>query len=97
MLALAVIAALLPLPALADQGQETVTPGIRVSAAAIAKSEPLAARTVPSAQEQGAPGAQSPSFFRRPIGIAALVIFAAGAGYAIYSVQNDRISSPGKK
>lgn len=97
MLVLALTVALLPLPALADQGQATVSPGIRVSAAAIASREPLAARTTPSPQEQAPAEAQSSSFFRKPLGIAALVVFAAGTGYALYSVKNDRINSPGKK
>lgn len=97
MLALAVAVVLLPLPALADQGQETVTPGIRVSAAAIAKSEPLAARPTLSTQAPAPADSGSPSFFKRPLGVAALIVFAAGAGYALYSVKNDRINSPGKQ
>ncbi len=96
MLAFAVIVVLLPLPAFAGQGQETVTPGIRVSAAAIAKSETLAARPTLSNQAQ-APTGGSTSFFKRPLGVAALVVFAAGVGFALYSVKNDRINSPGKQ
>jgi len=94
--ALAVVFVLLPLPVLADDGPRSAPPGIRVSAATIAKSEPLAATTAPAAQA-GPSDADSVSFFKKPIGIAALITFAAGVGYAIYSTSNDRINSPGKK
>jgi hypothetical protein len=36
------------------------------------------------------------SFFKTPAGIATLVIFGAGVGYAIYSSSNDRIRSEGR-
>ena len=36
------------------------------------------------------------SFFKSPVGIAVMATFAVGVGYAIYSTQNDRITSPGK-
>jgi hypothetical protein len=39
----------------------------------------------------------SPSFFKKPAGIAVLATLAAGVGYAIYSAKHDRIKSPGKK
>ncbi|HOC16998.1 MAG TPA: hypothetical protein PKK95_01960 [Vicinamibacterales bacterium] len=94
--ALALAVALLPLPVLADEGPAAVKPGIRVSAAAIATSEPLAATAAPAAQS-GPSDAGSVSFFKKPVGIAALIVFAAGVGYAVYSTQNDRISSPAKK
>lgn len=96
LLSLAVVAALLPVPALADDTPGKVSPGIKVSAAAIAKSQPLAATAAPAAQE-GPSDAGSVSFFKKPLGIAALITLAAGVGYAIYSTQNDRITSPAKK
>jgi hypothetical protein len=40
---------------------------------------------------------RSPTFFKTPAGIAVVAVMAAGAGYAIYSAQHDRIHSPGKK
>jgi hypothetical protein len=43
------------------------------------------------------PARQSPTFFKTPAGIAVLVVAGAGAGYALYSAQHDRIHSPGKK
>jgi hypothetical protein len=97
LLCLAVTVALLPLPAFADEGSRKTSPGIRVSAAAIAKSQPLEATAVQSPQEEGPAGADSPSFFKRPVGIVILATFAAGVGYALYSVQNDRITSPAKQ
>jgi hypothetical protein len=36
------------------------------------------------------------SFFKTPAGIATLVIFGAGVGYALYSSSNDRIRSEGR-
>ncbi len=96
-LALAAIIALLPMPAFAaGQGPGTAAPGIRVSAEAIAQSEPLAA-TAASAAQSGPADAGSVSFFKKPIGIVALITLAAGVGYAVYSTSNDRITSPAKK
>jgi hypothetical protein len=95
LLALAVIIALLPLPALADEGQAK-TPGIRVSAAAIAKSAPLAASADAAAQTGGATPTDSPSFFKSPAGIITLALVGAGVGYALYSTKNDRIKSPAR-
>lgn len=36
------------------------------------------------------------SFFKTPAGIATLVIFGAGVGYALYSSREDRIRSEGR-
>jgi len=97
--ALAVIIALCPLPALAgDQGQPATgkTPGIRASAAAIATRQPLAASPSAAAQGQSNPGKPA-SFFKSPVGVVVLATLAAGVGYAIYSTQNDRITSPVKQ
>lgn len=96
MLVLAVVVAFVPVPVLADEGPPAAAPGIRASAAVIADTEPLAATTVATAQS-GPPDAGSVSFFKKPIGIVALLTLAAGVGYAIYSTQNDRITSPAKK
>jgi len=96
---LAVIIALCPLPALAgDQGQPAPkTPGIRASAAAIATNKPLEASPVAAAQGQANAGSRSASFFKSPIGVVVLATLAAGVGYAVYSTQNDRITSAAKK
>lgn len=39
----------------------------------------------------------SPSFFKKPAGIAVLATLAAGVGYALYSTQHDRVHSAGKQ
>ena len=39
----------------------------------------------------------SPAFFKSGTGIVVLAAIAAGVGYALYSVSNDRINSPGKE
>ncbi len=39
---------------------------------------------------------RSGSFFKSKAGVATLVLFAAGVGYAIYSSSNDRIRSTGR-
>jgi len=98
LIALAVIIALCPLPALAgDQDQPAgKAPGIRASAAAIVTRQPLAASPSAAAQGQSNAG-KSGSFFKSPIGVVVLATLAAGVGYAIYSTQNDRITSPVKQ
>jgi len=59
---------------------------------------PRPTRTVARRSEQPSnPARQSPAFFKTPAGIAVLAVVGAGAGYAIYSAQHDRIHSPGKK
>ena len=39
---------------------------------------------------------ESPAFFKSGTGIVVLAVIAAGVGYALYSVSNDRINSPGR-
>jgi len=55
---------------------------------------PAAARR---AQQGGAPDTESAGFFKTRVGIVAVAVLAAGVGYALYSTQHDRVSSPGKK
>ena len=97
LVALALTLTLCPLPALAgDQGQPVKKgPGIQASAEAIAARHPLEASPA-GAQVQATGGNRSGSFFKTPIGIVVLATVAAGVGYAIYSTQNDRITSPAK-
>lgn len=100
--ALALVIALTSIPALAAPPGNGAGP-IRQSAAAISTTEPLAvaptAAARAEAQDQGGqlPDTASPSFFKKPIGIAVLVTLAAGVGYAVYSAKNDHIVSAGKK
>ena len=59
---------------------------------------PRPTTTVARRSEQPSnPATQSPAFFKTPAGIAVLAVVGAGAGYAIYSAQHDRIHSAGKK
>ena len=97
-LMLALSIALCPLAAFAgDQDQPAgKVPGIRASAAAIATRQPLAASASAAAQGQSNPGKPA-SFFKSPVGVVVLATLAAGVGYAIYSTQNDRITSPVKQ
>lgn len=88
-------------------GPTPAKPGLRLSAARVgATLDPAprawagAARTSAkaSAQTSGASGGRDKwSFFKSPIGVAVLGAFAAGVGYALYSTQHDRVSSPGKQ
>jgi hypothetical protein len=94
--ALAVVVALSPLPAFAGDGnQPAKAPGIRASAAAVVKTERLAAS--PSSAQATQAQAGSPAFFKTPLGVIALATLAAGVGYALYSAKHDRITSPAKQ
>jgi len=99
LVALAVVFTLCPMPALAGDGSqpEGKAPGIRASAAAIAVRHPLAASPRAAAQQAPTTGDRSGSFFKSPVGLVILATFAAGIGYALYSTQNDRITSPAKQ
>ena len=57
---------------------------------------PTARRSEARGAVQPTPG-QDRSFFKSGPGIVAIAVMAIGAGYAIYSTQNDRIKSPGKE
>lgn len=92
---------LAPLPLLAAESGSAPKPGpIRASVAKITPKDtakmPKARRSEAKGTTQSAPG-QDRSFFKTGPGIIALAIMGAGVGYAIYSTQNDRITSPGKE
>jgi hypothetical protein len=97
---LAVIVALLPLPALAG---DTVKPAkaqsLTASIEKIAARETLT-RSKSDATQQTAkkaePNTGSWSFFKSPVGIGIIAVLAAGTGYALYSKSNDRIQAPGR-
>ena len=100
--ALAVIVALLPLPALAG---DPIKPAKATSLAAAvenaAKREaPVAPRAAAKqggqAAAAGQPDLSKWSFFKSPVGIVVIGALAAGTGYAIYSASNDRIKAPGR-
>jgi hypothetical protein len=104
-IAFAVAAAVLvaPLPGLAaDSPQQTpapVKPGIKASAdraaATLASSARVESRAAQPSTKTG--GRDKWSFFKTPAGAVVLGVIATGAGYAIYSTQHDRITSPAKK
>ena len=85
---------LLPSPAFADS---TATPTPILDAA---RRLATAAKAREGAQGQPAPASntdlRSGSFFKSKAGMATIVIFAAGVGYAVYSSSNDRIRSTGR-
>jgi hypothetical protein len=58
----------------------------------------MTARSAAEAQQAPATATdlRSGSFFKSAAGVATLVIFAAGVGYALYSSSNDRIRSTGR-
>jgi hypothetical protein len=89
-LVLAVGLAAIPLPALAGDTTAPV-PGLKASIAKAAKTNTL---------EQAKPAANvdktelgSPSFFKRPVGIAVIAVVAGGVGYMAYAFSHDRIHS----
>ena len=98
----AMILALVPLPvAAADEAAHgKSTTNIKVS------MERMVARDIASAPDtsslarparQGQAAGKSAGFFKSKPGIIALVVMAAGTGYALYSASHDRLHSPGKQ
>ena len=96
---LAVVMSLIPLRIAAADERPSSKPGpIKASIEKIAVSDSGAARTARvSAAKRTQESGRSGSFFKTKTGILALAVMIAGAGYAVYSTQNDRIESPGKK
>ena len=81
-------------PAAAGEMKAPARPLAAATAAKLAKLTPSA-----RAFAQETPGASSPddrSFFQKPAGVAALVLMAAGVGFALYSINHDRkpVKSP---
>jgi hypothetical protein len=102
-LALVIVIALIALPAAAS---DTSTPASASTPTVKASMERIVARDVAAtplrktaarADRQGTGAGSSPGFFRTTPGMIALVVMAAGTGYALYSASHDRIHSPGKK
>ncbi len=97
----AVLLALVPLPvAAADDAQAKTTSNIKASMERIVSrdlaSAPVASSLARPARQGQTPGSAS-GFFKSKPGIIALVVMAAGTGYALYSASHDRIHSPGKQ
>jgi hypothetical protein len=106
-LLVAFVASLLPSPARAEGVKETprsvnlqaeMTKVVQRDLAKEAVQPRLARPAASRVRAQSAdPAKESPSFFKSRTGIIVLGVLAAGAGYAIYSTQNDRINSPGRE
>jgi hypothetical protein len=97
---LAVVIALVPLPAAAGGRTEKQAPTITASMRRMVARD-LASTPVPSSMRRAArqtpPAGSAPGFFKSGPGMIALVVMAAGTGYALYSATHDRIHSPGKE
>ena len=97
---LAVVIALLPLPVAAGGRAEKQAQTIKASMQRLVARD-LARTPVSSSMTRAArqtpPAGSAPGFFRSGPGIIALVVMAAGTGYALYSTTHDRIHSPGKE
>ena len=97
----AMILALVPLPvAAADEAAHgKSTTNIKVSMERMVARDIASAPTASLARpaRQGQAAGNSSGFFKSKPGIIALVVMAAGTGYALYSASHDRIHSPGKQ
>jgi hypothetical protein len=101
---LALVASLIALPVAASEN--TVTPKAKTEQVslrqAVAKAATSAAVNAPRAgkarrAEQSNPTRQSTSWFKTKPGILALAVMVGGTGYALYSINHDRITSPAKQ
>lgn len=97
-IAVAVAIALVPLPALAGETHTTAASPqpLTASVAKVAAraANPAAGPKLAREAQASQPDLSAPSFFKTPVGIAVIAVFAAGTGYAFYSLKNDRIKSP---
>ena len=99
-LVVALILTATPLPSFAGEPPAPAPPRPTLTALVqqAAAITPLAPARAQAARTQGGKAdLGSPTFFKKPAGIAVLVILAAGVGYALYSTQHDRLHSAGKK
>jgi hypothetical protein len=97
-LVVALMLAATPLPTLAGEPPAPTPPRPSLNALVqqAAAVTPIAPARTQTATSAGKTDFGSPSFFKKPAGIAVLATLAAGVGYAIYSTQHDRVHSPGK-
>jgi hypothetical protein len=98
--ALVVALILTALPALAgadDTAKPAARPGLR---SLTTKVDMLKAPAPARARAQSAGVTKAPlesrSFFKKPIGVIVLAVFAAGTGYTIYSAKHDRVPPQGR-
>jgi hypothetical protein len=97
---LALVISVIPLPLAAEESRPAGKTGpIKASIEKIAVKDTTnahATRAVAKRSQSTSP-TQGGSFFKSKPGLIALAVMAAGAGYALYSAKNDRITSPGKE
>ena len=108
---LALVAALIPLPAVASESTpapmapkatKATTSDVSLKERAAREASRLAlapdtrARRAARA-EQATAAKDSPAFFKSKGGFVALAVMAVGVGYALYSAKDDRITSPAKQ
>ncbi|HSL23339.1 MAG TPA: hypothetical protein VK886_17550 [Vicinamibacterales bacterium] len=93
--------ALVPVPAVASETTPEKKAGTIKASIQKAVAQEVAAmsgqHSVTRRAEQADPSKGSVAFFRTGPGIVALIVMAVGTGYAIYSAQHDRITSPAKE
>lgn len=65
-------------------------------AAATREAAAMKGRQPQQAPENPRTDLRTKSFFKTPAGVATLLIFVAGVGYALYSSREDRIRSEGR-
>jgi hypothetical protein len=96
-----VAVALVPWPATAADTTPPPRPSLRTALAEVRTRDltPPRPSQAPARRSQQVtnPATQSASFFKTRTGVIVAAVAVAGAGYAIYSAQHDRIHSPGKK
>jgi hypothetical protein len=99
---LVLTAALIPLPVAASEAAPAqTTPTAKtslheaVARAAVKAAKAPIARTSERRADKADKG--TAAFFKSGPGIAVLAVMAVGTGYAIYSANHDKITSPGRK
>lgn len=101
---LVLTAALIPLPVAASEAAPAqTTPTAKTSLheavareAARAAQTPVAPATA-ARRDQGNAARSTMAFFKTRPGMIALTVMAVGTGYAVYSANHDKITSPGRK
>lgn len=100
---LAVVVALVPLPVAASDAKpapkaKTIQASMQEMVARdVAKAPARPGTNVARRAEQAGTSKESVGFFKTKPGMIALAVMVGGVGYALYSVQHDRIHSPGKQ
>ena len=84
-------------PAAAATKAKTSQVSLKEGATRAAARTPLASAPRASRAAQDTAAKDSPGFFKTKGGAVALAVMVLGVGYALYSAQNDRITSPAKQ